>query len=225
MDKAWYGTQIWHKKWDGVWNCKLLGKTQKHKFLRIKISMVEMYACSVTVFLTYLKPPTSHIRPKSKKKTDCYWIYLCFFCFSYFPYHGVGGMRRSLEIRRPLLAGDRAFQTLLQTLTILVDFADSKASPGTPPLPPTPPGKILFSHLRLIFPDSFHFFCRSKIHQKSDLYQTLPKPQKSDPWTPKARFWSHFGCLLASIFRLFFLSFRKMRKLCFWTTVRYFSLI
>jgi hypothetical protein len=98
-------------------------------------------------------------------------------------------------------------------------FADSKASPGTPPLPPTLPAEILFSQLRLIFPDCFHFFGPPKIHQKSDLYQTLPKPQKSDPWTPKARFWSHVGCLLASLLRSFFLSFLKMRKLCFWTTV------
>ena len=68
---------------------------------------------------------------------------------------GVGGMRRSLEIRRPLLAGDRAFQTFLQTLPILADLADSKASLGTPPLPPTLALEILFPHLRLDFLDFF----------------------------------------------------------------------
>ena len=104
---------------------------------------------------------------------------------------------------------------LLQTLTILVDFATSKASPGTPPLPPTPPGKILFSYFRLIFPYFFHFFCRSKIHQKSDLYQTLPKPQKSDPCVPKARFWSHFGCLLASLLHSFSYLFSKCENSVF----------
>ena len=39
----------------------------------------------------------------------------------------------------------------------------------------------------------FNFWGRSKSHQKSDLYQTLPKSQNSNPWVPKARFWNHFG--------------------------------
>ena len=42
------------------------------------------------------------------------------------------------------------------------------------------------------FFDVLQTFCPSKIHQKSDLYQTPPKSQKSDPWVPKARFWSHY---------------------------------
>ena len=57
-----------------------------------------------------------------------------------------------------------------------------------------------------IFYDFVHLFERSKNHQKSDLYQTLPKSQKSDPWMPKARFWTHFGWLLASLFRSIFLT-------------------
>ena len=92
----------------------------------------------------------------------------------------VGGMRQSLYPPPPARRGqgvpdafansDRSYR-----------FADSKSSSGTPPLPPTLSAESLFSHLRLIFPDLFHFWGRSKIHQKSDLYQTLPKPQKSDP--------------------------------------------
>jgi hypothetical protein len=62
-------------------------------------------------------------------------------------------------------------------------------------------------------------FCRSKFYQKSYLSKNLPKHQKSDPWTPDARFWSHFGRLLASLLHSFFSVFLKMRKLCFWTTV------
>jgi hypothetical protein len=60
---------------------------------------------------------------------------------------------------------------LLQTLPILSDLADSKASPATPPLPPTLAAESLFSHLRLDFPDF------PKIHQKPDLSQNLPKSQ------------------------------------------------
>ena len=97
-----------------------------------------------------------------------------------------------IQIRRPLLAGDRASQMLLQTLTELTDIADSKSSSGTPPLPPTLSAESLFSHLRLIFQIS-HFGGRSKIYQNSDLYQTFTKSQQSNPWIAKARFWNHFG--------------------------------
>ena len=81
----------------------------------------------------------------------------------------------------------------LQTLTNSFDFAKSKSSSGSTGVPPNLAPEILFSHLRLLLSVFFHFFDRSKNHQKSDLFQTLPKSQKLILWVPKARFWSHFG--------------------------------
>ena len=84
----------------------------------------------------------------------------------------------------------------LRTLTIFFDFANSKSSSGSSTgVPPTLSAESPFSYLRLNFPYIFHFWGRSTNHQKSDLYQILPKAQKSVPWVlePKARFWIHFG--------------------------------
>ena len=42
------------------------------------------------------------------------------------------------------------------------------------------------------FSDFWQTFCQSKIPLKSDSSKTHPKPQKSDPWSPKRRFCAHF---------------------------------
>ena len=92
----------------------------------------------------------------------------------------IGGRRkrRNPYIRRPLLAGDRASETFLQTLTSSYRFADSKSYLGTPPLPPTLAAENLFPHIRLICSDFFHFFSRSKKSLKIGFLSNPPKISK-----------------------------------------------
>ena len=111
------------------------------------------------------------------------------------------------HIRRPLLAGDRASQIHFKLWRFLLILQTPKALWGPrllrrPPLPN--PISMFFSRHCLDVSDFGPNFCCSKIHQKSDLYQTLPKSHKSDPWVSKARGWNHFRWLLASLFRSIF---------------------
>jgi hypothetical protein len=108
----------------------------------------------------------------------------------------IGGRRCSRRMAHsdpPPPSGARvACRTKLRILQIS-EFSDSKSLYG-PNLRRRP--RPLFASISdpgVIFSNLFHFFVRSENHQKSDLYQTLPKSQKSDPWVPKARFWIYFG--------------------------------
>ena len=80
--------------------------------------------------------------------------------------------------------------------------SDSKASPGQPSAAdPSLKNRadVLLSRLRLIFSDLFHFFARSKNHQKSGLYQTPQNLKNRTPGCPTLDFgaimddfWHHF---------------------------------
>ena len=88
----------------------------------------------------------------------------------------------------------------LQIWRILTDWQTPKALRG-PRLCRRPflPNRS-FHTSALIFSDCLHFLGRSKIHQKSDLYQTFPKPQKLDPGCPKL----DFGAILVDFWHHFF---------------------
>ena len=138
-----------------------------------------------------------------------------------------------------------------QTLTILLQIADSKSSSGTTPLPSTLWDEKLFSHLRLIFSDFFHFGVatkiiknRTSIKSTQNLKNRIPGCQKLDfgtilndfwhhffdkfPWPPKSRNLQQLSC--ENIFLSFQASFEHQKSIktsCFfkaasWTSFFYF---
>ena len=91
MDKAWYRTQIWLKKWDGVqkWGRKNVSKNiPKNKFSEWSRVYQKMTACSRTAFWSYLEAPKSHIR-QNPKNLIIYQFYIFSYIFLYIPLFGV----------------------------------------------------------------------------------------------------------------------------------------
>ena len=62
------------------------------------------------------------------------------------------------------------------------------------PPPPRPPQISLSQFLTNCFADHRNF-------QKVNVFESLPKPQKSSPRLPTTSIWNHFGRLLASLLR------------------------
>ena len=107
--------------------------------------------------------------------------------------YGGGGARAAwrIRIRRPRLAerGFKACQIFTRT------SADSW--PQTDPALSADrtlryPSARQLPTLGRQMSDCWLTFCRTKIYLKSDPSKNVPKPQKSDPWSPKRRFWDHF---------------------------------
>ena len=98
--------------------------------------------------------------------------------------YGGGGARAAwrIRIRRPRLA-ERGARGVSDTSA---DFCRLQSLRRTPPYPPTLPGFSPLPTLRFKNSDFWQTFCRSKIYKKSDSSKkTHPKPQKSDPISPK----------------------------------------